>query len=128
MATVLKTQSRTIILENVTHIQVHPDATLLFPAGFYTIRLVGEDAVKAVELAKVAGFVGDDDLFVNPARLVVAEAEAATARLMLDGQAKQLIVPVQFLAHLEPTPAPASVSIAGKRGSVDPSSKKKSAE
>lgn len=140
MATVLKAQKRTIILENVTHIQVLPDGTLLFPAGFYTIRLVGEDAEKAVELAKLAGFVGNSDLLVNPKRLVVAEEENATARLMLDGQVKQLIVPVQFLAHLEQTSVPipsasvaGTVSSAGKRGtvvpggSVDPA-KKKSAD
>ena len=134
MATVLKAQKRTIILENVTHIQVLPDATLLSPAGFYTIRLVGEDAENAVDLAKLAGFVGDSDLLVNPKRLVVAEEENATARLMLDGQGKQLVVPVEFLAHLEPTPAPVTpvstagaVSSAGKRGTVDPA-KKKSAE
>ena len=123
MATILKAQKRTIILENVTHIQVHPDATLLFPAGFYTIRLTGEDVAKAIELAKLAGFVGDSDLLVNSRRVVVAEEEAATARLMLDGFPKQVVVPVQFLAYLEPPPAPVTtVSSAGK------SPKKKSSE
>ncbi len=126
MATVFKASKRTIILENVTHIQVFPDATLLFPAGFYTIRLTGEEAEKAVELAKAAGFVGNGDLLVNPRRLVVAEEEAATARLMLDGFQKSVIVPVAFLAHLEPSPSPiasttGTVSSAGK-------SKRKSAE
>jgi hypothetical protein len=102
---------------------------ILHPAGYYTLRFVGEEAGKAVELAKLAGFVGNDDLLINPLRLVVAEEENATARLMLDGSPKQVIVPLQFLAHLEPTPAPApAVSV----GSTDPragkSTKKKSTE
>ncbi len=124
MATIFKAQRRTIILENVTHIQAYPDATLLFPANFYTLRLAGEEAEKAVELAKTAGFVGNDELLINPLRLVVAEEDQATARLMMDGYAKQIIVPAKFLAYLEPEPAPvpAPVSSAGK------SSKKKSAE
>lgn len=113
MPTVLKAQKRLIVMENVTHLAMQGEAVLVFPADFYVLRLTGEDAARALELAKAVGFVGNADYLVNPARLVVAEEEGAIAKLLLDGFNKALMVPVEFLAVLLPAPVEI-VSSAGK--------------
>lgn len=100
MTTMLKASGKTLNLENVTHAQVNSGAVVLFPANYFQVRAAGEEAAKAVEMMKANGFVGDGNTLVNPNRVVLAEEAGQIARLLLDGAAKMVIVPVGFLENL----------------------------
>lgn len=96
MATYIQVSGRTVNIENVTHALNQGDALVIFPAGYYQLRLTGEEARQAKARMIEAGFVCSGETIINPSRFVIAEEAGSVARLMLDGAQKMVVVPKQF--------------------------------
>lgn len=119
MPTIFKTSGRTLIVENIVYAQTYPDVTLLYPALYHCVRVSGEEAGKVKAQLIACGFVGTDEVLVNPNRIVAAQENGSVLSLHLDGWEKVLIVPAQFMAVLEkaarlPDPVPALETAPGE--------------
>lgn len=85
MLTSVKTTGCTLIVSQITHANVSPDQTVVYPANYRAVTLAGDDAKRMNEALKAAGFVGEGTL-INPARLVAIEyADANNMKVFLDG-------------------------------------------
>ncbi len=109
MSKLIQVSGKAISVEQITHAGLGKEQITISPVEYHDILLMGKEMEQAVSAMEAAGFIRQDDWYINPRRVAVLEYHSENLRVYLEGAVRILYIGRSFLDKMTKFLAPESV-------------------